>query len=592
MAKPIRPLDQAKVRGLIEVSQGKRPATAWIRNGRVLNVYTGELEQAGVVLFEDRVAYVGGKAPLVDSATAEIDASGLILVPGYIEPHAHPFQISNVQTFSEFSLCMGTTTQVNDNLVYFLNLGQKEFSYLLDYSCSLPIKNFWWARLDPQSTQPDMMAKFTTERLIELLQHDRVLQAGELTSWPELLAGDEGMIRGISEARNAGKKIEGHNPGASSNTLNAMAALGVTACHEAINAEEVMRRLRLGMYATLRHSSIRPDIPDLVSGLAAMGFDFNSTAAARLMMTTDGSMPPLHRNGCVDYLIQLAMENGVPAEAAYRMATLNPAVYYGLDQEIGGIAPGRLADLVFLEDLSKPRPLKVMADGRMVAENGKLLEKWPEVDWEQLQLLPMDKAWRLKREWLDLEWSAPTVPVLEMLNAVIIRNAEEALDLRDGLIDIEGKAGYCYVSLIDQNGGWITNGIIKGFAQHLEALATTNTASQDILVIGQCKESMAQAVNDLLNRGGGVVLKDNKEDLFRLDLSLGGKMSRLGMEELIRETECLVELLKVRGHKHIDPFYTLFFLSATHLPDLRLTAQGIFSLKEKRLLYSSKVTLQ
>lgn len=414
------------------------------------------------MLYEDRIAYVGNKRPETDAYTMEINAAGFTLVPGYVEPHAHPWQLANVQSFSEFALSRGTTTMINDNLVYYLNLGEDQYERLMDYCSSLPIKNFWWARLDPQSTQPDMLAKFTTERLVSEICQDRVLQAGELTSWPLLLSGDETMLLGITAARNLGKRIEGHNPGASADTLNTMAALGVTACHEAIQADEVLKRLRVGMYATLRHSSIRPDLPHLVSGLLEKGFDFN--AASRLMMTTDGSMPPFHKNGFVDYLIQLALEHGVPVTAAYRMATLNPAVYYGLDQELGAIAPGRLADILFLKDLNEPKPEKVMAEGKLVAEKGNMLIEWPACEWEQLHLVPMDKSWRLKPDSLELKVDLPEIPILELVNAVIVKRRDVHLPIEDGRIEIDRESDLCYVSLIDQNGQWVTTGIIKGFA--------------------------------------------------------------------------------------------------------------------------------
>lgn len=583
MAKPIRKIDRRKLQKLIEVSKGNEPATVWIRNGVVFNVYTGELDQLNIAIFEDRIAYVGLNQPQIDDSTLIIDASEYTLVPGYIEPHAHPFQLYNLTSFGEFALSTGTTTLVNDNLVYFLNIEEQEkLEYLLEYSEDLPIKNLWWARLDPQSNQPEMLAKFTNDRVAAMLDHPLVVQAGELTSWPMLLAGDDMMLNGIVAARTLGKRIEGHNPGASMETLNHMAAVGVTACHEAINGEEVMRRLRLGMYATLRHSSIRPDLPQLIKDLRGLEIDFFSS---RLMMTTDGSMPPFHRHGFVDSLITLAINGGVPPAAAYKMATLNPAVYYGLDQEIGGIAPGRLADILFLEDLSKPTPVKVIADGKPVAENGRPLRPFPPCDWEKLELVPMDKTWRLRREWLDLHTQDSTLPVIDMLNAVITKTREEAFEIRDGVASLEGKPDMCYVSLIDQNGKWVVNGFLRGFASRLDALATTYTASQDIVVVGQNKDSMAEAVNQLLDMGGGIVLKEQQSTLFQLSLPLGGKMSTMEMNQLISETAKLVEMLEERGHQHIDPLYTLFFLTATHLPAVRLTATGIFSIKENRSIF-------
>ncbi|MFD3448887.1 adenine deaminase C-terminal domain-containing protein [Microbacteriaceae bacterium 4G12] len=584
MSKPIRTIDSSKLWNMIQVSQGKLPATTWITGGKVLNVYTGELERADIVLYEDRIVYVGMKAPLIDEQTEVIDASLFTLVPGYIEPHAHPYQMYNITSLGEFALSLGTTTLVNDNLLFYLHMENHDLEYLIDYSANLPIKNYWWARLDPQSNQPDMLAKFTTERLMSLLPHDRILQAGELTAWPDLLSGDETMLQGIVKTRELGKRIEGHNPGASVDTLNTLAALGVTACHEAINGEEVLRRLRLGMYATLRHSSIRPDIPHLIHELKELDFDFSSS---RLMMTTDGSMPPFLQHGFMDYLIQLALDNGVPASAAYRMATLNAATYYGLDQEIGGIAPGRIADILFLEDLTNPTPMKVMANGAIIAENRQLLRPFPTCDWDRLNFTPIHINWRIDPQCFNIT-SAQEVPVIHMINAVITKPIVEEFSLTNEIVSLEGKDGYCYVSLIDPKGKWITNGIIKGFAHRLDALATTYTASQDILVIGQSKEAMAKAVNDLLTQGGGTILLEDEETLFNLQLPLGGKMSTIPMQELITETTKLVSLLEERGHKHIDPFYTMFFLSSTHLPAVRLTAEGIYSVKEKTSIYPTK----
>jgi len=586
MAKQVRAIDKSKLWRMIEVSRGKRPATAWITGGRLLNVYTGELEKAEIVLYEDRIVYVGMRAPQVNEETEIIDASDFTLVPGYVEPHAHPYQLCNFTAFSEFALSLGTTTMVNDNLLFFLNMENEDLEYLMEYSGQLPIKNFWWARLDPQSNQPDMLAKFTNERLINILNHERVVQAGELTAWPTILAGDDTMLEAITETRRLGKRIEGHNPGASVETLNALAALGVTACHEAINGEEVLRRLRLGMYATLRHSSIRPDLPDLIRDLKELEFDFSS--ASRLMLTTDGSMPPFLKHGFIDFLIKLAIDHGVPAHIAYRMATLNPATYYGLDQEIGGIAPGRIADILFLEDVKKPTPIKVIANGKLVAENGQLLESFPSCDWHRLHFTPMDQKWRAHPEWFDLVSETAKVPVLELLNAVITKPCWEEFALEQNVIQLENKMGYCYVSLIDHKGKWVTNGVLKGFALRLDALATTFTASQDIIVIGQKKELMAEAVNQLISQGGGVILREGEKTLFHLQLPLGGKMSELPMCELISKTTELVHLLKERGHQHLDPFYTMFFLTSTHLPAVRLTAEGIFSIKENAPVFPGK----
>ncbi len=230
-----------------------------------------------------------------------------------------------------------------------------------------------------------MQRQFTVDRVRRMLRNPSVLQAGELTYWKEAINGDPSMIARMREARLAGKRIETHNPGASVETLNAVAAAGATGCHESITAEEVMRRLRLGYYATLRHSSIRPDLGELIKGLLNTGCRYWD----RMMLTTDGSPPFFLAEGFTDACIRIAIDAGLDPVDAYRMASLNPAVYYGLDQDLGGISPGRIADIVFLEDLRNPTPVKVMANGRIAAERGMLTASFPEVEWSRYGIGPL-----------------------------------------------------------------------------------------------------------------------------------------------------------------------------------------------------------
>lgn len=180
------------------------------------------------------------------------------------------------------------------------------------------------------------------------------------------------------------------------------------------------------------------------------------------------------------------------------------------------------------------------------------------------------------------------VPVMELVNSVITKTSIEEFELKEGVIHLGDKEGYCYISLIDYKGEWAANGILKSFADHLDALVTTYTSSQDILVIGQNKNLMAETVNQLITQGGGTILRESEAILFNLQLPLQGKMSKLPMPELISKTSELVSLLKERGHPHYDPFYTMFFFTSTHLPSVRVTAEGIYSVKENASLFPVK----
>ncbi|SFJ81647.1 adenine deaminase C-terminal domain-containing protein [Thermoflavimicrobium dichotomicum] len=578
-------LTQEKLSRLISVSRFKTPATTWIRGAKILQIYTGELRELNVVLFEDRIAYVGEKEPLTDANTQVLDAEGFTLVPGYIEPHAHSFQIYNPLTLSEFALAHGTTTMLHDNLTFFLHLQQQEMEGLFEALQNMPIKNYWWARLDPQVNQTEMMMRFTPERVKRTLQHPAVLQAGELTYWKELIDGDDSMISRMREARQAGKRIETHNPGASVETLNAVAAAGATGCHESINAEEVMRRVRLGYYTTLRHSSIRPDLADLIKDLLTAGCRFWD----RMMLTTDGSPPFFHASGFTDECIRIAIEAGLDPVLAYRMASLNPAVYYGLDQELGGISPGRVADIVFLEDLRNPTPVKVMANGRIVAEDRTLTTDFPRVEWNRFGMGPSSMMNPVVQpEWFEVSPPEGKVPVIELMNAVITRNRPESLPIINGKVKLADLPGYMYVSLLHRKGEWITAGVIKGFGE-LDALASTYSLSGDLVILGRDPVQMAQAANHILTNGGGICLYEKGELRYDLPLPLLGTMSSLDMNTLIEETTRFFTLMKASGYLFNDPIYSLLFLSATHLPKVRLTSQGVINVSDGKILLPARL---
>jgi adenine deaminase len=580
----LQSLTAEKMSKLISISRFKSPATAWIRGAKVLQIYTGEINQLHVVLSEDRIAYVGEKEPLIDSFTEIIDAQDFTLVPGYIEPHAHSFQVYNPQTLCEFALAHGTTVLLHDNLPFFLQLQQQELEGLIEAFQDMPIKNFWWARLDPQVSESELDQQFTSERVRSMVRNPAVLQAGELTYWKDLIDGDPSMIARMWEARQTGKRIETHNPGASIETLNAVAAAGATG----INAEEVMRRIRLGYYATLRHSSIRPDLSELVKGLLADNCRFWD----RMMLTTDGSPPFFLGSGFMDECIRIAIKAGLDPVTAYRMASLNPAVYYGLDQDLGGISPGRIADIVFLEDIRNPAPVKVMANGSIVAENQKLTTASPELEWSRFGIggiATMNPI--VQPEWFDVCAPEEKVPVIELVNAVITRCRLEQLPILDGKVQLSDSPGYLYVALLHREGDWITTGVIKGFGD-FDALVSTYSLSGDLVILGRDPVEMAKASNHILTNKGGICMFQNGKKCYDLPLPLLGTMSLLDMDTLIEKTTQFFDLMHQSGYLFSDPIYSLLFVSATHLPKIRLSSQGVLNVNDGEILLPSRRLLK
>ncbi len=595
LRRQVRPMDAAEMQRLLAVARREEPGDVVIQHATIINVYTEELMEAHVAISGKRIAYVGPDMPPVGEATELIDGRGYVLSPGYFEPHTHATLFFNPATFAAQALQFGTTAMVLDNMPLFLGLGPERFLQALDDFARFPVKMFWGARLDGQTADKSIIGKFAPEVIRQLLAHPFVLQVGELTDWPRLFHGDEQMVENMLAAQYVGKRAEGHLPGASWKTLNTAAAAGIQACHESMTGEDVLMRLRLGMYVSLRMSPIRPDLPDLIRQLKAE----NIIWSHRLMLTTDGPTPAMMEKGLTDYLLREAMEAGLEPLVAYRLATLNPATYYGLDGELGGIAPGRLADILFLRDVRDPRPVQVMAEGKVVFQGDELHVSMPLP--EVIRLAATEPAGTAKASeadrWLDsalFELPASPLgaanngetvfPVIQLRDAVITVGQPEKFPVRDGRLDWTAQKDLLMVSLLDRDGRWITNGLLRGFARELDALAVSFGISGNWLVLGRRPDAMVEAIRRLIRLGGGAVLLDGGEPL-EIHLPILQSMSAEPYAVIAKQAVQLDRRLRAAGYAYLEPVYTLMFLSATHLPYIRLTSEGVYSVKDRRVLY-------
>src|SRR6202011_4866802 len=268
----------------------------------------------------------------------------------------------------------GTTTLVADTLHFLIQTPVDRIPQLLARLGDLPVLLLWFLRLHGASFQPDE-SMFGQDRIRRLLEIDVVRAVGEVTRWPAVYSGDEDLLQKIAAALAAGRRVEGHAPGTSYDRLIALAAAGWSSDHEAIAPEEIVHRLRAGVYTMLRHSSLRPDLP-----LLAPAVTDERARTGRLMLTADGpEAVTVVDHGYLSHVVRQAIIAGVPPVLAYQMATINPAAYFGLDEEIGGIGPGRRADLVVLDDLRNPTPELVIARGEIAVRDGAVVAEFPRI---------------------------------------------------------------------------------------------------------------------------------------------------------------------------------------------------------------------
>src|SRR5690625_305894 len=566
-----------EIRHHIAVADGIEEPTLLLKNATYLNVFTKQWLEANIWIHEDRIIYVGEELPQKLNKVEIVDCKNKFLVPGYVEPHAHPFQLYNPEQLALHAGKFGTTTLINDNLMWHFLLPKKKAFTLLDGFNEMPISMYWWGRFDSQTALMDEDKVFNTKDVLKWLNYPGVVQGGELTSWPSLLAGDDRLLYWIQETKRLGKPVEGHLPGASEKTLTKMKLLGVSADHESMTGADVMKRLQLGYQVGLRYSSIRPDLPTIIPEMLAEGIkNFD-----QLTLTTDGSTPGFYENGLINVCIQIAIEKGIPLEEAYRMTSYNTAKHFLLDKMIGSIAQGNFAHINILSAKDKPTPVSVLAKGEWIVKDHENQAFVPMIDWDKYEFEPLSLDWDLTRE--DLQFSLPVG--VELVSDVIMKPYVVGMD---NTVDrLPKEADSVFLLLIDRDGKWRVNTSMKGFTNQLGGLASSYSTTGDIVVLGKDKQDMMLAWQRMKEIGGGIVLAQEGKIIFELPLELAGMMYQGTMVDLIAKEKELKEILFEYGYPYSDPMFTIFFLSSTHLPYVRITQKGIYDVMKNEVLFQA-----
>ena len=560
----------------MRVALGEEKADLFVRGGTVVNVYSGELIPANVAVLGERIAYVGPSEEAVGPETGVLDARGLYVLPGWIEPHTHAYLFYNPASLAEAILPGGTTTIVSDDLVFTALGGAERSRAVMDACARLPLRVLWYARPEPASPISEGYEDyFSEERLGEVLDHPLVMGVGESPAWARFLESEESPLgAAITEAHRRGLIADGHTTGARGAKLAALTAAGLRSCHEAITADEAVERIRLGLWTPLRHSSLRPDLPELLRAVTEESID-----TSRVLFTADGPSPDaIAERGYLDGLLRLAVEAGVPPIQAIQMATLNAATYLHLDDHLGGVAPGRLADLVLLPDLSSFRPQTVVAGGRVVAREGELAGTMPGIDWEPLRLgLEFRQGKWLEDPSLYDGRPDEALPVIEFVSDVITRLGEAPEE--PGLPD-----GYLRAVHISRDGRWISRALVRNFAHDIEGFATTATSSGHLLVLGREREAMALAASRVLDLGGGMSLAGGGRLVWEASLPLAGIMTSGPFEQALFAAREMKAHLRSAGYPFSEALYSLLFLTADFLPGPRLTWSGVLDVRTGKLV--------
>jgi len=574
-------------KGLMQVALGKQAASLVIKNGHLVNVYSGELlADVSVAILGDKIAYVGKDVEhTIGGETEVIDASGKIVAPGFIDGHLHLFM--PLEGFFEHSPPRGTTTAfVELDLGY--KLGYEAAIAELENMKGQPMNMFGLATI--YSKPPPFLAQevsiLSKEDYRNLLARDDVAALGE-SYWTSILDEDDHFLGNIAQALSSGKVAEGHGAGAKGNKLVAFAASGISSCHESTSASEVVDRLRLGLCVMIREGSIRRDL-EAISEVKGANIDFR-----RLCLVSDGlNGEVLLALGHMDFIVQKAINLGIDPIKAIQMATLNPAEHFGLDHLIGGIAPGRIADILVLPSLKEIVCEYVVSNGRIVARNGKAVVRPRQCTYPEAVLNSIHVPCALEPDHFRIE-AAPekheaTVRVMTLISELITRETQAALPAVDHCLLPDLAQDILKVSVLDRekNTGKIVSGFIQGFGLRSGAVACSYSwaTGSPITVVGTNDRDMATAVNRVIALQGGLVIADNGRIPAEVPLPVGGLLPIGPLEKTNEAFHTVNDTLRQMGCPLKDPFMTLQTTAGFSLPYFRIGLQGLVDLKKQEVV--------
>ncbi len=556
----------------LPVARGDEPADLVLRNGRVVNVFTGEIIEADVAIAGDTIVGVGPGY----EAGEEMGLGGRYVCPGLIDAHVHIE--SSMVTPSQFARAVvprGTTTAVTDPHEIANVTGADGIRYMLAVSEGSPltvIVNL--PSCVPATHMGTAGASLEAEDLLALADLPRVVGLAEFLNVPGAVLGRPGALGKLEAFQD--RVIDGHAPGISGQWLQAYVGAGPGSDHESTTAEEMLEKLRLGMVVFIREATAAQNLRALVPAVTLQ----NSRRCA--FCTDDRHPADLLDEGHLDHLIRLAVAEGLDPVTAIRMATLNAAEWFRL-RDRGAIAPGKRADLVVFSNLKDFRAEMVFAGGTLVARGGALAGEWPAPDMDDAHVRDTVHV-----EWEQLDFDIPAqgerVRAIGVVpDQVITESVVVPAKVVDGLAVADPGRDLLKIAVIERHRGTgnVGLGFVRGLGLERGAIAGSVGHDAHNLTVAGCDDASmmtaARAVGDL---GGGLVASAGEEVLGSVPLPIAGLMSDRPVETVRHQMEELVGVARSLGSSLHDPFMTLGFLALEVIPALKLTDQGLVDVEQ------------
>jgi len=564
---------------LISVARGEMPADLLLKNARIVNTFTGEIEQADVAIYGDRIAGVGdyGKAREI------IDLQGKFLAPGLINGHTHiESSMLHPARYAQAVVPRGTLAVVTDLHEIANVCGSAGIKFVTDLARKLPLDMLFMApSCVPASHLETSGARINSKEVKRILAHPKIIGLGEMMNFPGVVSGDEEVLQKIGASK--GKVIDGHAPGLAGKELNAYLSAGIRSDHESTTPEEGKEKLRRGMYLMIREGSSEKNLDALLPLVT------DNTYKRCFFVVDDRNCSDLLWEGDIDAVVRKAIERGLEPVRAIQMATINAAEYFRL-YDRGGIGPGYIANLITITDLAKLEIDMVFYQGKLVARQGKPLFPLPPVTMELRDTVriksPTAKSLSLRAKRSNL--SEESYPVIEIVpGQIVTRKAMEKMKVVDGAVmpDVERDILKLVVVERHKASGNIGVGLVKGFGLKKGALASSVAHdSHNIIAVGTNDFDILKAIEEINKLQGGLVVCANLEILASLPLPIAGLLSPEPLEVVVSQYEQVEKAAASLGNLPPSPFAILSFLALPVIPELRLTDLGLVDVAEFKLL--------
>ena len=559
----------------ISIARGRQPADLVLRNARLVNVCSGECYPADVAVADGLVVGVSEPGEAYHGFE-ERDLEGRWLAPGLIDGHMHIE--STMLVLPEFARIVvpgGLTTVMLDPHEFANVMGVDGIRFVLESARGLPLTSYvMLSSCVPASSYESPYRVLMADDLLPLLAEEQVLGLAEMMNMPGVLQGDEQVLAKILATQRHGLVVDGHAPGLNERDLCAYAAAGVMSDHECTTLEEARQRVRLGMWLMIREGSAARNLETLLPLVQELH-------PPRVFFVTDDRDPQdLTTRGHIDSMVRRAIELGLDAVEAIRLASYNTAQYFRLYQR-GAIAPNFIADLVVLDDLKTFQVESVYKDGQLVAKKGTLLVALPDIP--AAGVTGTVHIGDITEEMLRIPGRPGMVEVVGIEpGQITTRHLSEEASVKDGLIVADPARDILKLVVIERHhaSGGVGLGLVKGFGLRKGAIASSVAHDAHNLVIaGASDGDILKAAHVLEDMGGGFACVVDGEVLARVPLPYAGLVSPLPAAELVQQLNALDAAAAELGCTLEHPCMTLSFLSLSVIPSLKLTDQGLIDVE-------------